>query len=41
MLSTRGASEVIAGALHDFLLAVQDQCASIGTTVFDDYLRFE
>jgi len=41
MLSTGGASEVIAGALHDFLLAVQDQCASIGTTVFDDYLRFE
>jgi uncharacterized alpha-E superfamily protein len=41
MLGVRGATEVIAGGLHDFLLAVQNECASIGTAVFDEYLRFE
>jgi hypothetical protein len=40
-LDTQGASEVIAGGLHDFLLTIQQECAQIGTAVFDDYLRFE
>jgi uncharacterized alpha-E superfamily protein len=41
MLSAPAASEVIAGGLHDFLLALQDECARIGTAVFEHYLRFE
>jgi uncharacterized alpha-E superfamily protein len=41
LLSAREAPAVIAAGLHDFLLEVQEECARIGTVVFDDYLRFE
>ena len=34
-------ARVIAAGLHEFLLDVQDDCARIGTAVFDEYLRFE
>jgi uncharacterized alpha-E superfamily protein len=40
-LRTATAAEVIRGGLHDFLLHVQDECGSIGSSVFDRYLRFE
>ena len=41
MLRDGEASAIIAGGLHDYLLAIQDECAAIGTAVFDEYLRFE
>jgi uncharacterized alpha-E superfamily protein len=41
LLGAGAASEVIAGGLHDFLLTVQEECAHIGSAVFDDYLCFE
>src|SRR5581483_6210287 len=37
MLTIPAGSDVIRHGLHDFLLAVQDECARIETAVFDDY----
>jgi uncharacterized alpha-E superfamily protein len=41
MLDRGSAHDVIAAGLHDFLLEIQDECARVGTAVFDEYLRFE
>jgi uncharacterized alpha-E superfamily protein len=41
MLTTRNASSIIRDGLHQFLMAVQDECSAIGNGVFDAYLRFE
>lgn len=41
MLSGSSSGDVLRTGLHDFLMEVQDECARIGTAVFDDYLCFE
>lgn len=41
MLDDGSAADVLAGGLHGFLLEIQDECARVGTAVFDEYLRFE
>jgi len=41
ILSERGAREVIIGGLHEFLLDLQKECARVGDSLFEEYLRFE
>lgn len=41
ILNSGPASDIISGGLHEFLMQIQDECASIGDELFKQYLGFE